>query len=163
MTKMICFDMDGTIADLFGVPNWLEKLRAYDASPYREAKPLWDTEILNQILDVLISEGWDIRIISWLSKDSTKEYDKEVRTAKREWLKEQRFPANKIHLVSYGTTKANCVRKEKPDLAILIDDNEKIRKGWKLGRTFDPTEKDLLEILMNIAEDFTDEINEKGN
>ena len=33
MLKMICFDMDGTIADLYAVPNWLEKLRAYDASP----------------------------------------------------------------------------------------------------------------------------------
>ena len=32
--KMICFDMDGTIADLYAVPNWLDKLRAEDASPY---------------------------------------------------------------------------------------------------------------------------------
>lgn len=31
--KMICFDMDGTIADLYAVPNWLDKLRAEDASP----------------------------------------------------------------------------------------------------------------------------------
>ena len=25
--KIICFDMDGTIADLYNVPNWLEMLR----------------------------------------------------------------------------------------------------------------------------------------
>mgnify|MGYP003560240319 CR=1 FL=1 len=24
--KMVCFDMDGTIADLYGVDNWLEYL-----------------------------------------------------------------------------------------------------------------------------------------
>ena len=28
----IWFDMDGTIADLYGVEDWLPKLRAYDPS-----------------------------------------------------------------------------------------------------------------------------------
>ena len=28
--KMVCFDMDGTVADLNGVDNWLPMLRAYD-------------------------------------------------------------------------------------------------------------------------------------
>ena len=35
--KQIWFDMDGTLADLYGVENWLEKLRASDPSPYAEA------------------------------------------------------------------------------------------------------------------------------
>ena len=38
MLKMICFDMDGTIADLYAVDNWLAKLRAEDETPYQEAK-----------------------------------------------------------------------------------------------------------------------------
>ena len=42
MKKMICFDMDGTIADLYNVPNWLPKLRAEDASPYEDAAPIYD-------------------------------------------------------------------------------------------------------------------------
>ena len=41
MKKAIFWDMDGTIADLYNVPNWLDKLRAEDTSPYREAKPLF--------------------------------------------------------------------------------------------------------------------------
>ena len=36
----IFFDMDGTIADFYNVPNWLLKLRNNDASPYEEAVPL---------------------------------------------------------------------------------------------------------------------------
>ena len=28
MNKMICFDMDGTIADLYSVDGWLDYLRA---------------------------------------------------------------------------------------------------------------------------------------
>ena len=27
--KMVCFDMDGTIADLYGVNGWLEGFRSY--------------------------------------------------------------------------------------------------------------------------------------
>ena len=36
----IYFDMDGTIANLYGVIDWLPKLHNSDASPYMEAKPL---------------------------------------------------------------------------------------------------------------------------
>ena len=74
MKKIICFDMDGTIADLYAVPNWLEKLRADDPSPYEDAAPMWDMERLREILLALSAEGWEIRVISWLSKDSSEEY-----------------------------------------------------------------------------------------
>ena len=36
----INFDMDGTIADLYGVENWLDYLIAEDTTPYTEAEPL---------------------------------------------------------------------------------------------------------------------------
>ena len=38
----IYFDMDGTIADLYSVENWLESLRAYSAEPYTCAAPMQD-------------------------------------------------------------------------------------------------------------------------
>lgn len=146
MAKMICFDMDGTIADLYGVENWLAKLRAEDASPYREAKPLYDMDELNLVLTALSNEGWEIRVISWLSKDASAKYNEAVRAAKREWLAKYNFPVDKVHLVAYGTTKANCVRKY-TDSAILIDDNEKVRDGWHLGDTINPLDGDLVERL----------------
>ena len=146
ISKMICFDMDGTIADLYAIPNWLTKLRAEDASPYAEAAPMWDMEKLRDILLKLISKGWEIRVISWLSKDSTEEYKETVRQAKREWLTRYDFPADKVHLVAYGTTKADCVRRI-AEAAILVDDNEKVRNGWHLGETIDPMNGDLLERL----------------
>ena len=146
ISKMICFDMDGTIADLYAVPNWLAKLRAEDASPYAEADPMWDMAKLRDILLKLIAKGWEIRVISWLSKDSTEEYKEAVRQAKREWLARYDFPADKVHLVAYGTTKADCVRRI-TEAAILVDDNEKVRNGWHLGETIDPMNGDLLERL----------------
>lgn len=143
MLKMICFDMDGTIADLYSVDNWLYELEHHIARPYREAKPMWDME---KLANALIALGVEIRIISWLSKGSNKQYDKEVREAKIEWLKKQGFPFDKFHGVKYGTTKADCVRKclAENETAILIDDNAKVRSGWHLGEVIDPTAVDIV-------------------
>ena len=146
MAKMICFDMDGTIADLYGVENWLDKLRAEDASPYREAKPLYDMDELNLVLTALSNKGWEIRVISWLSKDASAEYNKAVRIAKREWLTKYNFPVDKVHLIAYGTTKASSVCKYTSQ-AILIDDNAKVREGWHLGETINPLDGNLIKQL----------------
>ena len=145
--KMICFDMDGTIADLYAVPDWLDKLRAGDASPYAEAAPMYDMKALREVLLKLIDKGYEIRIISWLSKDSTEEYKTAVRKAKREWLAKYNFPADKCHFIAYGRTKADCIRHIADAPAFLIDDNKKVRDGWHLGESIDPTEVNLLEVL----------------
>lgn len=79
--------MDGTIADLYGVENWLPMLRAEDATPYRIAKPLVNITRFNVLCGLLRRQGYEIGVISWLSKESSKEYKKAVRAAKREWLK----------------------------------------------------------------------------
>ena len=86
MKKTLVFDMDGTIADLYGVNGWLENLREENARPYIEAKPLYDMNVLTSILELLRLNGWTIAITSWLSKESTKAYDKKVREAKKNGL-----------------------------------------------------------------------------
>jgi hypothetical protein len=152
--KMICFDMDGTIADLYGVPGWLEMLRAYDSTPYEIAPPMWDMAELARLLAQAQTSGIEIRIITWLSKESTAEYDKAVREAKREWLVNQGFPFDHFHGVAYGATKADSIRRylAEDETAILIDDNFKVRNGWHMGDTIDPTACDLLEVLRNLLE-----------
>ena len=69
--KSINWDMDGTIANLYSVPNWLEKLRAEDPSPYLEADPMCDMKKLAETLNLLKSAGWEINIITWLSMNSS--------------------------------------------------------------------------------------------
>lgn len=149
MAKMICFDMDGTIANLYSVPHWLDKLRAEDSSPYSDATPMWNMKELRKVLLLLTSEGWEVRVISWLSKDSSESYKNEVRKAKLEWLEKYDFPYRRCHLVAYGTTKADCVRRWASP-AILVDDNEKVRNGWHLGETIDPTKVNLIEELRKL-------------
>lgn len=136
MNKWLVFDMDGTITDLYGVNKWLDMLRAEDETPYEVAKPLYDMDTLNAVLFMLKADGWKVAVTTWLAKDSTKAYDAKVRTAKLNWLAKNDFPYDEIHLVKYGTTKANCTRKH-GGFQILIDDNSKVRKGWNLGDTID--------------------------
>ena len=152
--KMVCFDMDGTIADLYGVNGWLEGLRSYKVEPYVQAEPMWDMPELVKLLMVLQSRGIEIRIITWLSMESVVEYDNAVRVAKREWLKEYSFPYDHFHGVKYGTTKASCVSRylAEEETAILIDDNAKVRNGWSLGETVDPTSTDLIEYFKALIE-----------
>lgn len=142
------FDMDGAMVNLYRVYMWLEKLRNEDPSPYIEAEPLVDMARLNSICNRLISDGHEIRVISWLAKDSSEEYKAAVRKAKLDWLDRYGFPYQKAHLVAYGTTKADCVRQAaQGQTAILIDDNEKIRNGWHLGDTIDASNPNWLDEL----------------
>ena len=134
MKKMIVFDMDGTIADLYGVKGWLDDLQAEKTRPYDEAEPMYNMEELVDLLNRLREIGWMIAVTTWLAKDATKEYNKAVTKAKKAWLAKYNFPYDEIHCVKYGRTKADCTR-HKADFQILIDDNKKVRDGWTLGTT----------------------------
>ena len=150
MEKVLVFDMDGTIADLYGVENWLTALENHDPTPYATARPLYDMDTLKEILEIFKALGWKIVVTTWLAKNSNKIYDALVRMAKVEWLDRFDFPYDEIHLVKYGTTKADCTRKL-GGFQILIDDNEKVRKGWTLGDTIDANEN-ILEKLTDLLE-----------
>lgn len=146
--KMLVFDMDGTIADLYGVEGWLADLRGENTRPYEVASPMYDMSNLRTILLQFKRQGWRIVVTTWLSKGSTKTYDEKVRKAKLEWLTRYDFPYDEIHLVKYGTTKANCTRKH-GGYQVLVDDNEKVRNGWRLGDTIDAN-KNIIESLKNL-------------
>lgn len=146
MTKAIYFDMDGTIANLYGVEDWLPKLRAYDPSPYTEALPLIRLSVLARMLNRLQRNGYTLGIISWVSKDPDPTYGEAVTAAKLEWLAKH-LPSvewNEIHIVAYGTPKQTLA--DYPD-GILFDDEEKNREDW-LGIAFDET--DIIEILKGL-------------
>ena len=101
-----------------------------------------------------MNQGIEVRIITWLSKESTKEYDEAVRIAKRVWLDYFHIPYDHFHGVAYGTTKANMVRGvlnyEECETAVLFDDNAKVRSGWHMGESYDPAEVDICEVIKEI-------------
>ena len=57
MKVTINFDMDGTIADLYGVENWLTYLINEDTFPYANAKPLLHLSSLARKLNTLQKAG----------------------------------------------------------------------------------------------------------
>jgi len=148
MNKVLVFDMDGTIANLYGVDRWLDYLMAEDARPYTEARPFYDMFAMMEVLNELKNDGWHVVVTTWLAKNATKEYNKAVRKAKLEWLERFGFPYDELHMVKYGTTKADCTRKL-GGYQILIDDNAKVRNGWTLGPTFDAN-KNVYDFLKNL-------------
>lgn len=150
--RTIVFDMDGTIANFYGVTNWLAYLQNEDTTPYEIAEPIYNVVKLNALLMTLKNKGWRIAVTTWLAKGGTKEYNDRTRKAKLEWLAKHNFPYDEIHLVKYGTTKANCTRKI-GGYQVLVDDNKQVRKGWKLGATIDANKNIITELekLVNIA------------
>lgn len=147
MSKAIYFDMDGTIANLYGVDGWLDMLIAKDETPYAIAKPMVRLSSLARILNKLQKNGFTIGIVSWLAKNSTNEYDERVANAKREWLAKhlKSVQFDEIHIVPYGTPKETIVNIPN---GILFDDEKRNRDNW-IGTAYDET--NIIETLKTVA------------
>ena len=143
MNKAIFFDMDGTIADLYGVNGWLDDLRAERVRPYAEAKPLVNLSRLARRLNQLTADGYSVNIISWTSRGGSLEYNKAVAEVKRAWLAKH-LPSVKwdnVFIIAYGTPKSTCGR------GVLFDDEKPNRDEWGAG-AFEPEK--IFEILRGL-------------
>lgn len=142
----VCFDMDGTIADLYGVNNWLDYLMAEDTKPYEVAKPMVNMSALARRLNSLQRKGYEIGVISWTSKNGSAQYNAEVESAKRAWLAKHlasvRFDF--IAVVPYGVNKSAFAS---DDNDILFDDEAHNREDWR-GVAYDV--QNILENLRNL-------------
>ena len=135
--KAIYFDMDGTIADLYGYNDWLQLLQEEDTKPYEECGCLVNFIELREVLNDFIAQGITIGVISWSAKDGSRDYNRRTRKAKKDWC-DYYFPNifSEFHVVKYGTPKHH-VRKIKD--SIIVDDNEEVRDKW-IGDTIDATQ-----------------------
>ena len=142
----ICFDMDGTIANLYGVKNWLADLIAENTRPYTEAAVMLNMNSLARKLNKLQKQGHEIVIISWLSKCGSAEYDAAVTEAKKAWLAKHlgSVKFNEINIVKYGYCKNNFCSSADD---ILFDDEEQNRNAWG-GKAYNVN--NILEVLKNI-------------
>ena len=137
----IVFDMDGTIADLYGVPNWLPYLEAEDTTPYDVARPMVNMSLLARLLNRAIKRGHEVHILSWTSRTGSPEYCERIRQSKLKWiathLRSVEFAS--IDVVPYGTPKVGeC---------ILFDDEERNRLTWGEG-AHEPSE--IYEVLKGL-------------
>ena len=143
MNRKIYFDMDGTIADLYGVDGWLADLEAHKTRPYEEAKVMHNMNTLAKRIHKAQAKGIKVGIISWLSKSATEDYNKAVEKAKRKWLKKhlKSVTFDEIYIVPYGTPKHTLVA----DGSILFDDEHRNLSAWDKGEAYPPQK--IFEIL----------------
>ena len=143
----IYFDMDGTFYNLYGYENWLECILSEKTECYTQSNLLVDYDSFVTILNELKNKGYRLGIITWLSKNATKQYQNKVRNAKYRYIQKY-FDGifDEIHIIQYGKNKAYYC--EEND--ILFDDEENNRIAWNNANGISYDVMDLLEILQSL-------------
>lgn len=147
--QAVYFDLDGTLAALYDVPQWLEKLRAEDATPYAQAKPLVNMVELATLIVQLRRKGFTVGVISWGAMGGSAKYTRQVKKIKRLWCDNFGLSFDEFHVVKYGTPKHRVAKIKN---AVLVDDNKEVRTSWSLGQTIDASDAEqMLESLKKLA------------
>ena len=126
----IWFDMDGTLADLYGVRGWLADLQAENTRPYDEAKPLVNMAHLARLLHKAQRNGYRVGVVSWTSKGGSDLYNGAVALSKMVWL-HNHLPSvvwDEVKVVPYGTNKRTVTGG-----GVLFDDEAPNRAAWGEG------------------------------
>lgn len=144
----ISFDLDGTLNRFYSIEGWLDYLIAEDATPYAIAKPSINFSLLARYLNELQKRGYNLQVVSWLSKNSSDAFDVLVTVEKIKWLAKH-LPSVKwdsIQILPYGTPKEKyCYTPHD----ILFDDEQRNRDNFT-GIAYD--EKNILEILKKMLD-----------
>lgn len=126
----VYIDMDGTIADLYNMNDWLNGLRKEKEGVFINLDPLITQK---ELLKLFPLDFYDLCIFSMTPKDASREYCAQVIKEKNLWL-DRYFPAIKKRIYrKYGDNK-NLKNSQN---AILVDDNKVIRKNFR-GLALDP-------------------------
>lgn len=128
MSKIVYFDMDGTVYDLYNVPQWLELLRSEQEQAFSLGKPLVDMKALAIVCNELINGGWQIGVITWLPMQASADYNDRCTKVKKEWQEKHMPYVSQFHAQIYGVPKQKAVKKSKT--MVLVDDNNEVGQMW---------------------------------
>ena len=149
--KTIAFDMDGTIADLYGQKGWLSALENEDASIFASCEPLVDIEDFKRVCHKLQNKGWTIGVITWLPKFASEVFERECEETKKYWLKKHGLDFFQfVSCQKYGTDKKQGLP-FRGEYNILIDDNSEVRAEWNINDNYIAVdEKCIIEKLQDL-------------
>jgi len=149
---MFWFDMDGTLYDLYKIPNWLERLRNYDITVYGEEHQVisrglqvvryiegikYDYALKDNLKNIEI----DLGTITWGSKVANYSFNMQTALTKRSWLIAcgmDELAKHNYYCLPYGIPKHEVaqwhdykISTKQTTLHILFDDNKEIRAEWR--------------------------------
>lgn len=146
MRRTLYFDMDGTIANLYGSDRWLEKIQSRE-QVFTNLEPMPWFEEAKKLIESLKFLGWEVEVITWLPMNATQEYKDLSIEGKMAWLDTNaKGIFNRVNLVDYGTSKQ--IFGNYGNISYLFDDNEEVREEWEastMGEAFDA--KDMVRVL----------------
>ncbi len=127
--KKIYFDMDGTVADLYGEKNWLDNLRNEREGSFINLRPLVDMNELAMVCHQLMNLGYSFGVITWLPMGASYEFERVCEEEKRAWVEEFMPWVSEFYAQSYGVPKQYAPSKRAAEM-ILVDDNAEVRAMW---------------------------------
>lgn len=127
--KKIYFDMDGTVADLYGEKNWLDNLRNEREGSFINLRPLLDMNELAMVCHQLMNLGYSFGVITWLPMGASYEFERVCEEEKRAWVEEFMPWVSEFYAQSYGVPKQYAPSKRAAEM-ILVDDNAEVRAMW---------------------------------
>ena len=129
--RIVYFDMDGTIADLYNSDRWLEKIQARQPV-FSNLAPMVDMVALQKVMGLLRDDDTDFGVITWLPMDADEQYCKACTVEKSDWLMEM-FGTDaftECYCVKYDTPKHEVPGRKLTKNDILIDDNWDVLLEW---------------------------------
>lgn len=153
--KKIYFDMDGTVYDLYGIENWLQKIRNEEENVFTLGCALVDMIELKEVCLKLIERGFQIGVITWLPMGASQEYMAICTKEKYYWIRNNMPYVSEFYAQEYGTPKQYAPAKRASEMW-LIDDNKEVREMWeteKQRKAIDANEN-IIEALKQILRRF---------
>lgn len=133
MSMKIYFDLDGTVYDLYGQKDWLDKLRNEEKGIFNTDNILFNPAEFYDVISKLLKKGVKFGVITWLSMTSTPEYDEIATAEKKQWCDKYLPFIDTFVAQAYGTPKQQgIIKRTKSD--ILIDDNAEVGIVWQNGK-----------------------------
>lgn len=135
----IWFDLDGTLYELYKMPNWLERLEKRDWNVFIDGEPRKHHERIREAIKALQAKGWIVGCITWGSRGISKEEElQEIAEKKKKFLAKY-FPEllENFYCLPYGASKAlpimrnPCYIRPSKQVNYLVDDNKIVRKNWR--------------------------------
>lgn len=142
----IWFDLDGTLYELYKIPNWLERIEKKDWNVFIDGEPRKHHERIQEAIKALQAKGWKVGCITWSSKAVEGRDIHDIAEKKKEFV-EKYFPEllENFHCLPYGCSKAALIRysygrgskRETEGPNYLVDDNKDVRRDWReVGKDF---------------------------